>query len=146
MISKDKQEELMHEAIAEAQLAKSEKNHPFGALLIDDAGNIIARAHNSQHTIDRTCHAEIMLVKAASKMFSAYQLSDYSVICTSEPCSMCMSLLVKTHAKTLYFGTPPDKKNDPYITAEEVNKKAVHKIKIFGGILEDQCRELFRDI
>ena len=144
MLTHTDQTRIMTIAIREAEKAISEKNHPFGAVMVDENGKILARAHNSQFTKDRTCHAEVTLIKKASKKFKQFQFDDYYVFSTSEPCSMCMSLLIKSRIKGLYYGVSLNKDNDPYITAKELNKKAKHKMQLTGGVLKSSCEENIR--
>lgn len=116
--------------------------NPFACFLLDSKGEIIMRAHNVQNsTKDRTAHAEVSLIRKASQELHTFYLSDFSIMCNSEPCSMCTSLLIKAKIKALYFGAPLDKGNDPYLPVEEIMKHSKHKVKIIGGILEEKCKK-----
>jgi tRNA(Arg) A34 adenosine deaminase TadA len=55
---------------------------------------------------------------------------------------MCTSLLIKSKIDNIFYGAPLDSGNDPYIRAIDIIKLAKHKINIFGGLLEDECKEL----
>lgn len=147
MIDKELLEKLMKEVLKEAREGVSQGNNPYAAFLIDPDGNIIEKAHNSQNTLDdRTAHAEFVLLrKAFKKLGERYHLKGYSIIQNSEPCSMCMSLLVKAKIDTVYFGSHLDSSNDPYISAEEISKRSKHPIQVVGGILENECTKLLDD-
>ena len=61
-------EELMRFATEEVEKAIQEGNSPFGAILADAEGNVVARAHNTVNTeTDATAHAEINIIRAVSK-------------------------------------------------------------------------------
>ena len=63
---------LLRRAIRLAADARAHGNHPFGALLADSDGNILAEAKNTVITErDVTGHAETNLVRIASRQFSA---------------------------------------------------------------------------
>ena len=60
-------EELMREALSEAQLAFDEGEIPVGAVIVLE-GEIIARAHNlREQTGDPTAHAEVLAIRAAAQ-------------------------------------------------------------------------------
>jgi tRNA(Arg) A34 adenosine deaminase TadA len=137
----DKQlEEIMQKVLAKVDETVQEGNNPFAAALIDKKGEIIEIAGNRQNTDNRIFHAEVNLIKKATDQLRQSTLEGYSVVSASEPCSMCMALLIKAKIDTVYFGAPIDKGNDPYIKAEELAKKAKHNIKVVGGILKKQCK------
>jgi tRNA(adenine34) deaminase len=137
---------IMQEVLRKVDETVQEGNNPFAAVLIDEEGNIIEIAGNRQNTDNRIFHAEVNLVKKATEKLNQSTLEGYSVVSVSEPCSMCMALLIKAKIDTVYFGAPIDKGNDPYIKAEELANKAKHDIKVVGGILEDECkRKIYKE-
>lgn len=148
MIDKELLEKLMRQVLKEAREGIDQGDSPYAAFLIDNKGNVIEKAHNSQNTLDdRTAHAEFVLLrKAFKKLGKKYQLEGYSIIQNSEPCSMCMSLLVKAKIDTVYFGARMDNGNDPYIPAEEIARRSKHPIQVVGGILEDECKLMIASI
>ena len=61
-------EKLMRLAMSEADKAFREGNSPFGAVLADLEGNVIATAYNTTNNdIDPTAHAEINLIRKITK-------------------------------------------------------------------------------
>jgi tRNA(Arg) A34 adenosine deaminase TadA len=63
---------LLRRAIDLAALARAHGNHPFGALLADAEGHILAEAENTVTTDrDVTGHAETNLVRIASRTLPA---------------------------------------------------------------------------
>ncbi len=140
MISTDRQKEIMKQVLDEVKKAIELGDNPYACILTDRDGKVVTRTHNTQNsTNDRTAHAEVNLVKKACKLLNQrYHLQGYSVFSNSEPCSMCMSLLVKTKIDAVYFGVQLDKENDPYITSQEIVDKSQHKIKVIGNILKNE--------
>ena len=137
----------MRQVIQECQKGISKADNPFAAILVDQNGKIIVKAHNSQVSQnDRTAHAEVVLVRKACRKLKAFYLNGYSVFVISEPCSMCSSLLIKAKVDAIYYGARLDNGNDPVIHVEEVVQKAKHKPKIYGGILETDCEALISSI
>jgi len=55
-------------AMEEAQRAANDGNYPFGAVVSDAQGKVIASAHNTQNSDkDPTAHAEINLIRQLTK-------------------------------------------------------------------------------
>ena len=91
-------------AIELARRARENGNHPFGALLVDARGVVVLEAENSVLTeSDCTNHAELNLVRAASRMFDQASLRDCTLYTSTEPCAMCAGgdLLVRHRARRL---------------------------------------------
>ena len=83
-------EQLLERAIAIAASARAHGNHPFGALLADRTGAILAEAENSVVTgRDVTGHAETNLVREATGRFTAPELATLTLYTSTEPCAMC---------------------------------------------------------
>lgn len=131
---------LMRLAQKEADKAIEKGNSPFGAILTDSQGNIIAKAHNTQiSSSDPTAHAEINLIRKAGKKLNTMFLDNLHIFSNAESCSMCMSACVKRKIRHYYFGAPCEKSMDPFITPLDIVKKSKIKLKIETGILKDEC-------
>lgn len=78
------------EAIEFGRRSRENGNHPFGAVLVDAAGEVVLEAENTvltQH--DCTNHAELNLVRAASRRFDEATLGGCTLYASTEPCAMC---------------------------------------------------------
>ena len=78
---------------------------PFGAVIVDKDGNIVANGNNQvllQN--DPTAHAEIIAIRNACKVLNTYDLSDYILYTSCEPCPMCLSAIIWSNIKTVYYG------------------------------------------
>ena len=77
-------------AVELARRAREKGNHPFGAVLVDQAGAAILEAENTVLTDhDCTSHAELNLVRAASRHLDEATLGGCSLYASTEPCAMC---------------------------------------------------------
>ncbi len=77
---------------------------PFGACIVKD-GKIIGRGSN--HVLannDPTAHAEIMAIRDACKNINSYDLSGSEIYTSCYPCPMCMSAIIWSNIKTIYYG------------------------------------------
>ena len=75
---------------------------PFGAVIVDKSGNIIANGNNKVlKNNDPTAHAEIVAIREACRKLNTYDLSEY-ISC--EPCPMCLSAIIWANIKEVYYG------------------------------------------
>ena len=78
---------------------------PFGALVLKD-DQVISIGHNTVlKDNDPTAHAEINAIRQACQKLNTYDLKDCVLFATSEPCPMCLSAIIWSNIKTVYFGT-----------------------------------------
>lgn len=132
----------MKYAIEQAKLCKIDV--PVGCVIKKD-GEIIAYANNRRELDDDvTAHAEILAIKEAQKILHSSRLTDCEMFVTLEPCPMCAWAILQSGIKTLYFGSY----NQQYGGIESKLKLpqiANSKIKVYGGINEEECDEILRN-
>ena len=84
---------------------EKQEGGPFGAVIIDKDGNIIANGNNRViKEKDPTGHAEIVAIREACKKLNTYDLSDCILYTSCEPCPMCLSAIIWANIKTVYYG------------------------------------------
>ena len=77
---------------------------PFGAVITDKEGNIIATGNNQVlKNNDPTAHAEVTAIRNACKKLNTYDLSDYVLYTSCEPCPMCLSAIIWSNIKEIYY-------------------------------------------
>lgn len=77
---------------------------PFGAVVVKN-GEIIGKGSN--HVLknnDPTAHAEIMAIRDACKNINSYDLSDCELYTSCYPCPMCLSAIIWSNIKKVYYG------------------------------------------
>ncbi len=135
------EETLMIIAMHEAQTATEEGNYPFGAVVADLKGMVIASAHNTQNTAnDPTAHAEINLIRLLAKQFTETEFADFYLVSNAESCSMCMSAAIKAGFRHFIFGAPSEPHMEPFLTVSDVLKFCRVKMDVTFGVLEEECR------
>ena len=78
---------------------------PFGAVVVKD-GIVVGRGNNKVLlNNDPTAHAEVVAIRDACKNLNTYDLSGCTIYSTSEPCPMCISSIIWSNIKDVYFGT-----------------------------------------
>lgn len=146
MIDKALQEDLMRTVMKEVDIAIKEGNSPFAAILIDEKGNIIGKAHNTAKTHNNpVLHAEINLITEMCKKLNTRNLSEYCLVSNAWSCSMCMSASIKAKIKNFIFGAPSEDDMNPNITVFDIKEKTTGDINIITGVLEKECKEQIKN-
>lgn len=138
-------EEYMEMCLAEARAAWDEEEVPVGALVADESGSVIARAHNAtRNRVDPTAHAEMAAIREASRRRGNYRLTGCTLFVTMEPCIMCAGAIVEARLERLVFGCH-DEKRGAFGSVIDVNALPLnHKVKVSGGVLENKSADLLK--
>ena len=81
-------------------------NHggPFGAVIVKD-DEIIARAHNRVlQSNDPTAHAEVNVIRDASKKLCTFNLAGCELYVSCMPCPMCLGAVFWARIAVVYYG------------------------------------------
>ena len=139
--SQEVKENLMRIVIEEVDIAIKEGNSPFAAILIDEQGNIIEKAHNTaKSNCNPVLHAEINLISKVCKKLNTRDLSKCYIMSNAWSCSMCMSACIKAKIKKFIYGAPSESDMNPNVTIFDIKEKCTTEIDIETGILEKECK------
>jgi len=117
---------------------------PVGAVIVKD-GEIVAGAFNRKEEFnDVTAHAEILAIREAAQKLNRWRLDDCEMYVTLEPCPMCAWAIVNSRIKTVYFGSY-DMNYGALGSKIDVRPLANSKLKVFAGIMEQECDELLKN-
>ena len=139
-------EKFMQMAISEAMKAYEEGEVPIGAVLIDEDGILVCAEHNRIEQLDdATAHAEILLLRGATKIIGRRKLTNCTIYSTVEPCPMCAGALMLCRLKRLVYGAVDSKFGAAESLFNITNNPALnHQLQITAGVLENDCRELMQ--
>ena len=137
-------------AIQQAREAREDGNHPFGAILVDNEGNVVLSAKNTVHTErDATGHAETNLMREASKTFDREFLQHCTLYTSTEPCAMCAGavywagvgrVVYGVSEDTLFQMTGANPENETMrLPCREVFVRGQHAVEVIGPLLEDEA-------
>jgi tRNA(adenine34) deaminase len=133
-------EALVGEAMRLAGEAGDRGDPPFGAILVDKTGAVVARASNRQVTDDDpTAHAEIQLLRLAARGGHRPPLRTYAVVINAEPCSMCASAIVKAGLAELIYGAGHEPHMDPDLGVTDVFARARRPPRVIADVLADEA-------
>ena len=117
---------------------------PVGALIVKD-GKIIASACNEREkNNDPTAHAEVVAIREASKKLGNWRLDACEMYVTLEPCPMCAWAILQSRIKTVYFGSY-DTQYGAFGSVLDLRKNTNTKLKVYGGIMENECDNMIKD-
>ena len=83
-----------------------EKNYggPFGACVVKD-GKIVGKGFNMViKNSDPTAHAEVVAIRDACSNLGTHDLSGCEIYTSCYPCPMCLSAIIWSNIKTVYYG------------------------------------------
>ena len=135
-----------------AQQAKDKGNHPFGALLVDEQGTVLLLGENTVVTEkDCTGHAEINLIREASKLYTADFLAKCTLYASTEPCPMCSGAIFWGNVRRVVFGLSENglydmisENSDEVIRmpCRELFDKGRKAIIVLGPVLEEEAKKI----
>ena len=137
----------MQQAIAITQEVKSSGDVPVGALIVNEAGEIVSSGKNEREKDnDPTAHAEIVVIRKASEKIGSWHLDDLTLIVTLEPCVMCAGAILQSRIKRLVFGAFDQKAGAVGSSLDVIRDvRALSKVEVVGGVLEKECAKLLTD-
>jgi tRNA(adenine34) deaminase len=136
--------QLMQQAIGLAKEAAIKGDVPVGALVVDDAGNVIGQGANlREQNNDPTAHAEIVAIREAAAKIGSYRLDELTMVVTLEPCGMCAGAIAQSRIKRLVFGAFSEKFGAVGSVWDLLrDTRAIYNPEVVSGILNDECDNL----
>jgi tRNA(adenine34) deaminase len=134
-------------ALEQARKAAKLGEVPVGAVIVDPAGDVIARAHNRREIDqDPLAHAEILAIREAAGVIGSWRLIDTTLYVTLEPCPMCAGALVNARVTRLVYGADDPKAGAVrtlYALCED--PRLNHRVEVVKGVLSDACADVLRE-
>jgi tRNA(adenine34) deaminase len=137
--------QLMQEALAEARTSAAAGEVPIGAILTH-AGKILARSGNRTiRDCDPTAHAEIIVLRDASRLLGNYRLVDATLYVTVEPCSMCAGAIIQARVPRLVYGADEPKGGAVHSCFEVLSHPRLnHQVEVISGVLAAEAASLLQ--
>lgn len=137
----------MQIALDEAKLAEQRGEVPVGACLVDESGEVIARAGNRTIEFnDPTAHAEILVIREACALISNYRLAGLTLYSTLEPCVMCAGAIVNARIERIVFAAR-DERFGATRTLFNIcdDPRLNHRLGVEEGVMADESSRLLRE-
>ena len=141
---------MMELGIEEARKTMNENlGGPFGAVITDSNDNVIAVASNTVlGSHDPTAHAEVNAIRKAGQILKTHDLTGCKIYATGYPCPMCLSAIIWSNIKEVYYGTNLSDAEEIgfrddfiYEYLKGNNKELIN----LTNIEHDECLELFKE-
>ncbi|OKL48646.1 nucleoside deaminase [Boudabousia marimammalium] len=138
--------DAMTEALQLAEQAAAAGDIPVGAVVLDSAGEVVARGWNTREAEgDPVGHAEVNALRAASKTAGSWHLEDYTLVVTLEPCTMCAGALVSARIGGVVFGAWDEKAGAAGSVRDVLRDSRLnHMPQVRGGVMEAECSDQLR--
>lgn len=147
---------FLGQAIDVSRRSRDNGNHPFGAILVSQTGEVLLEAENTVNTSkDATGHAETNLMRLASQTFSSDLLATSTMYSSCEPCVMCAGAMYWTGVGRLVYalsesklyemtGANPDNPT-MHLECREVLSRGQRNIQVLGPALEIEASAVHAD-
>jgi len=144
-------ERAMQAAMAEARLAMAEGEFPYGAVIVDTEGNLIAAAQDRVlRDGDPTAHAEIGAVRIAIAARGT-DLTGCALVSNVEPCAMCTTAAWWARIDTIAFGLSqaelfklrPDSMEEPGLSVAQAQDHFKRKMVILPGYMRNETLRIW---
>lgn len=141
---------LLSRAVELSAAALSQGNRPFGSVLGDAEGNILAEGQNDQHTsADPTGHAEMNLIRRISGL-PADKLSGATIYASGEPCAMCAAAIFWCGIRRVVFAASgklfPELEGPDAellsLSCAEVISHGSHTVEVIGPVEGTDAEEI----
>ena len=136
---------FMQMALEEARAAAEAGEVPIGAILVQEE-RIVARSGNRTiRDCDPTAHAEMIVLREASRVIGNYRLAGAAVYVTVEPCSMCAGAMIQARIPQLVYGCD-DPKGGAVRSCFEIlsHPRLNHRVAVTSGVLATECATILQ--
>lgn len=139
-------EHWMRQALAAAQEARSCGEVPVGTCVVLDNQLISVAGNRTRTDCDPTAHAEIVALREAAQKLGNYRLTGVDVYSTIEPCAMCAGALIQARISRLVYGAADERAGAVRSRFRICETDFLnHRIAVYDGVLEAECRALMQD-
>lgn len=142
---------FLRRAIELAHKARSDGRHPFGAVVVNERGEMVVEALNNavRPKGDPTQHAETVACSTAARALSEADLSRCTLFTSTEPCAMCAGAIYWTGIGRVVFAlsetglmkyTGSHEENPTLdLPCREVFARGQKKIAVDGPLIEEEA-------
>ena len=146
-------EEFLRRCFEVARRSMAHGNHPFGAILVDERGNVLIETENGYMPAhDSTAHAERLLATQACRTLDAETLRNATLYSSAEPCAMCAGAIywagigrvvygLSEHRLRMLTGNHPENPTLD-LPCREVFRSGQRATEVAGPMLEDEAEAL----
>ena len=134
-------------ALEEAGAAAAAGETPVGAVLVGADGAVLAAAGNAPiANCDPTAHAEMRVLRKASKKTGNYRLTGSTLYVTLEPCAMCAGAISHARVARLVIAASDPKGGAVWHGPKFFEQSTCHwRPDIVQGPFAEEASQMLRD-
>jgi tRNA(adenine34) deaminase len=122
---------FLEKAIECARKAAEQNEVPVGAIIVNQAGEIVATAWNQvEQKQNQAMHAELSVLQQAANVRGAWRLEDCTLYVSLEPCLMCLGAIYLFRIKRLVYAA-----ESPLFGAVLQNLKGEDLFSVYKNLL-----------
>ena len=135
----------MQLALDEARASTASGEVPIGAVLVHNDAVLARSGNRTIRDNDPTAHAEIIVLREASRLLGNYRLTGTILYVTLEPCAMCAGAIVHARVPRLVYGAD-DPKGGAFRSCFELltSPKLNHQVEVTSGVLVEDSIALLQ--
>lgn len=145
--------EFLQASIRLAESVAEQGVHPFAAILVDGAGNVLIEQVNAYlPDQDMTGHAERVLMTRASKAYRPDFLGSCTMYVSAEPCAMCSGAAYWAGLGRVVYGVSEKRLkaitgNHPEnptldLPCRTVFEAGQRKVEVIGPLMEEEAAKV----
>jgi tRNA(Arg) A34 adenosine deaminase TadA len=150
-------EKFLRRSFEVARRSITHGNHPFGAVLVDEHGNVLIEVENGfMPDHDGTAHAERLLATTACRTVSAEVRTMATLYSSAEPCAMCAGAIywagigrvvygLSEHRLRGVTGNHPDNPTLD-LPCRDVFASGQRETEVVGPMLEEEAEALHEGV
>ncbi len=146
--------DFLRRAIELAREAREDGRHPFGALIVDERGEVVVAARNNAvlPAGDPTQHAELLACREAARLLPESELARCTLYTSTEPCAMCAGAIYWVGVGRVVYALPEqglmrytgNHAENPTLDmpCREVFARGQGRVVVLGPYLEEDAGEV----
>ncbi len=139
-------EDYMREALALARSCLPDGDVPVGCVVVSPDGRIVGRGRNRREQAGRaTAHAEIEAIDRACTALGSWRLEGCALYVPLEPCPMGAGAIINARIAAVRYGAREGKSGCCGSVLNLFEERFNHRPRIYGGLLEADCRALLEE-
>jgi tRNA(adenine34) deaminase len=136
----------MARALDEARAAAAAGEVPVGAVIVREGVALVATQNRMLRDRDATSHAELLALRAASRLLGDQRLTGCTLYVTLEPCSMCAGAIVLARPDRVVFGAWDDKAGFGGSVGDLLRHPRLnHRPEVLAGVRASESAELLKE-
>jgi len=153
----ERDEKFLRQSFEVARRSMTHGNHPFGAILVDEHGQVLIEAENGfMPDHDGTAHAERLAATQACRTIAVEVRTRATLYSSAEPCAMCAGAIYWAGIGRVVYGLGEHRLrgltgNHPEnptldLPCREVFASGQRPTEVLGPLLEDEAEALHEGV